>query len=328
MNVKGPGQAQETKETEGGNGGSKTDKVSMDRTVERVFMRKLTNELIDVNEGEKEVLNAWNDVVMGFKSVGLSDIPRIVEKFMSEKSELLGRLPRNCTIHLCALEQAGLITPQQVLKSVTAVRRAAAARVSAGAEEVAGPESDAVTTSRRSQRKMMKSQFLMRRTSVPVKSRPQDAETSAAKRRRTVTVLTNVKSSGLVQPPDLVDNVETEQCNQHSINSRSREGKMEVEEVKSLVETEAKMKFGTVSDATSDQDYTLTDENGNIEEVIVISSDESEAEHDQIGNTEEVIVIASDESDSDIACDLDFHSLDDLMHQADVLLKSCKSLLD
>jgi len=142
MNVKGPGQAQETKETEGGNGGSKTDKVSMDRTVERVFMRKLTNELIDVNEGEKEVLNAWNDVVMGFKSVGLKDIPRIVEKFISEKSELLGRLPGNCIIHLCALEQAGLITPQQVLKSVTAVQRAAAARVSAGAEEVAGPEAE------------------------------------------------------------------------------------------------------------------------------------------------------------------------------------------
>ena len=116
------------------------DKFVKDRTVEQVYMRKLMFDLIDVNDGEKEIMKAWNDVIMGHRSVGLKDIPRIVDQFVSEKSELLGRLPRNFAVHLCALEQAGLITPHQVLKSVTAVQRAAAARISAGAEEVAGPE--------------------------------------------------------------------------------------------------------------------------------------------------------------------------------------------
>ena len=87
-------------------------------------MRKLMNELIDVNEGEMEVLNAWNDVVMGYRSVGLKDIPRIVDHYVSEKSELLRRLPRNNALHLCSLQQAGLITPHQVIKSVTVIATA------------------------------------------------------------------------------------------------------------------------------------------------------------------------------------------------------------
>jgi len=121
MNGKGLDQ-----DSEGGDGGREPDKFVMDRTVERVYMRKLMNDLIDVNEGEMEVMNAWNDVFMGYRSVGLKDIPRIVDQFVSEKSELLRRHPRNYALHLCGLEQAGLITPHQVLKSVTATAPAPA----------------------------------------------------------------------------------------------------------------------------------------------------------------------------------------------------------
>ena len=102
------------------------DKFVKDRTVEQVYMRKLMFDLIDVNDGEKEIMKAWNDVIMGHRSVGLKDIPRIVDQFVSEKSELLRRHPRNYALHLCGLEQAGLITPHQVLKSVTATAPAPA----------------------------------------------------------------------------------------------------------------------------------------------------------------------------------------------------------
>ena len=69
------------------------------------------NEYVDVNRGEKRILELWNDFMFKRSSVGFVHLPDICSQFIKANGSLIVKenLYRNCVLHFTNMEQSGMI---------------------------------------------------------------------------------------------------------------------------------------------------------------------------------------------------------------------------
>lgn len=96
----------------------------MDPEWMKTKMTRLIDEFIDVNDGEKEIMKLWNLHIMKYQYISNGQIFAAVLDFIEKSGELILRknLYRNLLLHICNLNDFGLLTTIQVSKCIQSMQ--------------------------------------------------------------------------------------------------------------------------------------------------------------------------------------------------------------
>lgn len=87
-----------------------TDEMDYVRVYQKVHVSEI-NDFVDLNEGEKEMINLWNSFLYGYKSFGDKHVMFICRTFIDKHVDdiLQKKLYRNFLLHLCTLHDYNTI---------------------------------------------------------------------------------------------------------------------------------------------------------------------------------------------------------------------------
>lgn len=88
--------------------------------LDQLLQERKIDEFMDLNEGEKQMMNMWNQFVRNRNSFGMDDMRAVCDLFIdSHAREIIQKhLYRNFLLHLCSLHDFGLLKQRDVLHLV------------------------------------------------------------------------------------------------------------------------------------------------------------------------------------------------------------------
>lgn len=83
------------------------------------------NDIVDLNEGEKEMMNLWNTFLDGYKSFGIKHLTLICREFIDVHVAVIlqSKLYRNFVLHLCTMYDNDIIGASDFLVLVQHLQR-------------------------------------------------------------------------------------------------------------------------------------------------------------------------------------------------------------